>query len=543
MSSNSDSFWHKDAVIYQVHVKTFCDSNGDGVGDFKGLTSKLDYIQSLGTTLIWVMPFYPSPLKDDGYDISDYKAINPRYGTLEDFKEFLNEAHKRGIKVLTELVLNHTSDQHEWFQKARKAKPGDPARDFYVWSDTKEKYKDARIIFFDYEDSNWQWDDEAKAYYWHRFFRHQPDLNYDNPEVFKAMLDVVDFWLEMGVDGFRFDAARYLVERDGTLCDGLPETHTIMKKIRKHVDQKYPNRALLGEVDQKPKDIIKFFGDNDEMNMLFHFPVMPRMYLAMAFQDKTRVESIIKEIPPFPKECQWATFLRNHDELALEMVSKDEWDRMLEIYCPDPRGRVASGIVRRLAPLMANDRKKIEAINMMLFSLPGSPIVYYGDEIGMGSEYLHDRDGVRTPMQWNEGKNAGFSAADASKLILPIVSQQGYTPAEVNVEKQEKDKNSLLNWTRHILKVRKTLQVFGRGDINFVAPENKAVLAFTRSYEKENVLVLINLADRKESVKVDLSNHSGKSLCEIIQNKDMGKTSSSFIVELEPYGYRWIKIG
>ncbi|MEM2144075.1 MAG: maltose alpha-D-glucosyltransferase, partial [Candidatus Jordarchaeaceae archaeon] len=405
-----DSFWYKDAIIYEVHVKSFFDSSGDGIGDFRGLIEKLDYLESLGITAIWLLPFYPSPLKDDGYDISDYFEIHPNYGTLNDFKEFLREAHKRGIRVIIELILNHTSDQHLWFQRSRRAKPGSPWRDFYVWSETQEKYKEARIIFKDFENSNWAWDPVAKAYYWHRFYSHQPDLNYDNPRVHEAIFHVIDFWLEMGVDGLRLDAIPYLYEREGTNCENLPETFEFLEKLRTHIDSKFKNRILLAEANQWPEDAVAYFGEGNRCHMAFHFPLMPRFFMAVQMEDRFPIIDIIEQTPLIPESCQWTLFLRNHDELTLEMVTDEERDYMFRIYASDPKARINLGIRRRLAPLLDNDRRKIELMNVLLFSFPGTPIIYYGDEIGMGDNYyLGDRNGVRTPMQWSPDRNAGFS--------------------------------------------------------------------------------------------------------------------------------------
>ncbi|HEY0370952.1 MAG TPA: maltose alpha-D-glucosyltransferase, partial [Thermoanaerobaculia bacterium] len=418
----TDDLWYKDGIIYQTHVRAFFDSNGDGIGDFQGLTRKLDYLQDLGVNILWLLPFYPSPLRDDGYDIANYTAVNPSYGTLNDFKAFLKEAHRRGIRVVTELVINHTSDQHPWFQRSRRAKPGSPARDFYVWSETPDKYSDARIIFKDFETSNWAWDPEAKAYYWHRFFSHQPDLNFENPGVHEALMKALDFWMDMGVDAFRLDAIPYLFEREGTTSENLPETHTYLKRIRKHMDEHYPGRMLLAEANQWPEDSLPYFGDGDECHMAFHFPVMPRMYMALAMEDRFPIVDIMAQTPPIPENCQWALFLRNHDELTLEMVTDEDRDYMWRTYAADRQARINLGIRRRLAPLMQNNRSRIHLMNGLLFSFPGPPIIYYGDEIGMGDNiYLGDRNGVRTPMQWSADRNAGFSKANPQKLYLPVI--------------------------------------------------------------------------------------------------------------------------
>ena len=440
-----EKLWYKDAIIYEAHVKTFFDSNNDGLGDFQGLRQKLGYLESLGITAIWLLPFYPSPLRDDGYDIADYMTVNPDYGTLEDFKEFLDEAHSRGLKVITELVVNHTSDQHAWFQRARKAPAGSPERNFYVWNDDPNKYTETRIIFQDFEASNWTWDPVAGQYFWHRFFHHQPDLNFENPEVHQALFDVLDFWLGMGVDGLRLDAVPYLYEAEGTNCENLPQTYDYLKKLRSHVDEHYPNRMLLAEANQWPEDSAAYFGKGDLCHMNFHFPLMPRMYMALATEDRFPILDILDQTPEIPEACQWASFLRNHDELTLEMVTDEERDYMRRVYANDPKARINLGIRRRLAPLMTNDRRKIELMNVMLLSLPGTPVLYYGDEIGMGDNYyLGDRDGVRTPMQWNSDRNAGFSRANPQQLLLPVIIDPEYHYEAINVEVQESNVNSLL---------------------------------------------------------------------------------------------------
>jgi maltose alpha-D-glucosyltransferase / alpha-amylase len=461
-----DPLWYKDAIIYQLHVRAFRDSNEDGIGDFRGLTEKLDYLQDLGVTALWLLPFYVSPLRDDGYDIADYTAVHPNYGTLQDFKTFLDEAHRRGLRVITELVVNHTSDQHAWFQRARRAAPGTSERDFYVWSDTPEKYPDARIIFKDYEASNWSWDPVAKAYYWHRFYSHQPDLNFDNPDVVKALFEVLDFWLEMGIDGLRLDAVPYLYEREGTNCENLLETHAFLKRLRRYVDEKYPGRMLLAEANQWPEDSAAYFGNGDECNMAFHFPVMPRIFMAVHMEDNYPIIDILDQTPAIPDNSQWAIFLRNHDELTLEMVTDEDRDYMYKVYATDPQARINLGIRRRLAPLLWHNRRKIELLNCLLMSLPGTPIIYYGDEIGMGDNiYLGDRNGVRTPMQWSADRNAGFSRANPQRLYLPVIVDAEYHYEAVNVEAQQQNLHSQLWWTKRLLQLRKSFQAFGRGSI------------------------------------------------------------------------------
>ena len=459
-----DPLWYKDAVIYELHVKTFCDGNGDGIGDFKGLISKLDYLENLGITAIWLLPFYPSPLRDDGYDIADYYNVHPNYGTLQQFKDFLDRAHERGIRVITELVINHTSDQHKWFEKSRNAGRKSPWRDYYVWSDHTDKYSDARIIFTDFESSNWTWDPVAKAYYWHRFYSHQPDLNFENPRVQKAILKVVDFWFDMGVDGMRLDAVPYLYEEEGTNCENLPQTHEFLKKIRAHVDRKYKNRMLLAEANQWPEDSVQYFGDGDECHMAFHFPIMPRMFMAVQMEDNFPISDILDPPLEIPEECQWAVFLRNHDELTLEMVTDEERDYMYRSYASDPRAKINLGIRRRLAPLLGNNRRRIELMYILLLSMPGTPVLYYGDEIGMGDNYyLGDRDGVRTPMQWSNDRNAGFSRATPQSLYLPIIIDPQYHYEAVNAEVQEHNVSSLLWWMRRVIAMRKQHRALSRG--------------------------------------------------------------------------------
>jgi maltose alpha-D-glucosyltransferase/alpha-amylase len=505
-----DPLWYKDSIIYELHVKMFYDSDGDGMGDFRGLMEKLDYLQELGITAVWLLPFYPSPLRDDGYDIADYFDVNPRYGTLADFQAFLDAAHERNLRVITELVINHTSDQNVWFQKSRRAPPGSPEREFYVWSDTPEKYADARIIFKDFETSNWSWDPLAKAYYWHRFYSHQPDLNFDNPAVHEAVEKVCDFWLEMGVDGLRLDAVPYLYEREGTNCENLPETHVYLKKLRAHVDAKFPGRMLLAEANQWPEDAVSYFGSGDESHMNFHFPLMPRMFMALQMEDRFPIIDILEQTPSLPENCQWAMFLRNHDELTLEMVTDEERDYMWRVYAHDPTARINLGIRRRLAPLLANSRRKIELLNTMLFSMPGTPIIYYGDEIGMGDNiYLGDRNGVRTPMQWSPDRNAGFSKANPQQLHLPVIIDPEYHYEAINVENQQKNLSSLLWWMRRVIAMRKNFRAFSRGTLEFLYPDNAKVLAFLRRAENETVLVVVNLSRFAQSAELDLAAHAG----------------------------------
>jgi maltose alpha-D-glucosyltransferase / alpha-amylase len=539
-----DRLWYKDAIIYHLHVKAFHDSNDDGVGDFRGLTSKLDYIQDLGVNTIWLLPFYPSPLRDDGYDIADYRNIHPSYGTRADMRRFVRESHRRGLRVITELVINHTSDQHPWFQAARRAPPGSSKRDFYVWSDSDRRYAGTRIIFTDTETSNWAWDPVAKAYYWHRFFSHQPDLNFDNPHVLKALIRVMRLWLDVGVDGFRLDAIPYLCEREGTNNENLPETHALIKEIRSVVDQHYRNRLLLAEANQWPEDVREYFGDGDECHMAYHFPMMPRMYMAIAQEDRHPLVEIMGQTPSIPSSCQWAIFLRNHDELTLEMVTDEERDYMYQAYASDPRMRINVGIRRRLAPLMDNDPGKMQLMNSLLLSLPGSPIIYYGDEIGMGDNiYLGDRDAVRTPMQWSPDRNAGFSRADPQKLYLPPVMDPLYGFASVNVEAQMRDTGSLLNWMKRIIAVRKRHQAFGRGTLEFLRPGNRKVLAYLREHEGETVLCVANLSRSAQPVELDLSRFRTRIPMEL-----MGRTTFPpigdlpYLLTLGSYGFYWFRL-
>ena len=506
----NDPLWFKDAIIYELHVRAFHDSNADGVGDFRGLTEKLDYLQDLGVTAIWLLPFCPSPLRDDGYDIADFTNVHPAYGTRRDFRAFVREAHRRGLRVITELVVNHTSDQHPWFQRARKSSPGSKWREYYVWSETGEEYKDTRIIFKDTEHSNWTWDPVAKAYYWHRFFAHQPDLNYDNPDVQRAIFDVLDFWLDMGVDGLRLDAVPYLYEREGTNCENLDETHVYLKKLRKHVDKKYQDRMLLAEANQWPEDAAAYFGDGDECHMNFHFPLMPRLFMAMQMEDRFPIIDILEQTPDIPENCQWALFLRNHDELTLEMVTDEERDYMYRMFAHDSKARINLGIRRRLSPLLGNDRKKIELMYSLLFSMPGTPVIYYGEEIGMGDNYyLGDRNGVRTPMQWNADRNAGFSRANPQKLYLPIIIDPESHYEAVNVELQQDNAQSLLWWMKRMLSIRKQFKGFGQGTITFLQPANRKVLVYLRQYDEELVLIAANLSRYAQCVELDLSEYKG----------------------------------
>ncbi|UWQ21749.1 maltose alpha-D-glucosyltransferase [Jannaschia sp. W003] len=542
--------WFKDAVIYQCHVKAYQDSNGDGIGDFKGLMGRLDHIQSLGATALWLLPFYPSPLRDDGYDIAEFKAVNPQYGDMDDFQRLVDEAHARGLKVITELVINHTSDQHEWFQRARRAPKGSPERDFYVWSDDPSKWMDTtRVIFNDTHDSNWTWDPVAGQFYWHRFFDHQPDLNFDNPAVMEAVLDVMHFWLDKGVDGLRLDAIPYLVERDGTNNENLPETHEVLKAMRRDLDAHYEGRMLLAEANQWPEDTRPYFGEGDECHMGFHFPLMPRMYMAVAQEDRHAITDIIRQTPEIPDECQWGIFLRNHDELTLEMVTDRERDYLWETYASDKRARINMGIRRRLAPLMRNDRRKIELLNSMLLSMPGTPIMYYGDEIGMGDNiYLGDRDGVRTPMQWSADRNAGFSRADPQRLYLPAIQDPVFGYQAVNVEAQAASPSSFLNWIRRMVAVRKKHDVFGRGEIDLLYPANRKVLAYVRRSRDaepgaegdEAVLCVANLSRAPQAVEIDLSRYRGRVPVELVGQSPFPPVGDlPYMLTLPAYGFYW----
>ena len=532
--------WYKDAIFYEVYVRGFYDSNSDGVGDFRGLTKKLDYLEWLGVNCIWLLPFYESPLRDGGYDIADYYAVLPEYGTLDDFKEFLAAAHSRNIRVIADLVINHTSDQHQWFQEERRSKDSQ-RRNWYVWSDTDQKYLDARIIFADTERSNWTWDEEAKAFYWHRFFSHQPDLNYDNPQVQQAMLDVVSFWLELGVDGLRVDAVPYLFEREGTNCENLPETHEFLRRLRKFVADKYPSALLLAEANQWPEDVVQYFGVGDEFHMAYHFPIMPRLFMALRQEDRRPIVEILERTPTIPENCQWGMFLRNHDELTLEMVTDEERDYLYDEYAKDRRMRLNVGIRRRLAPLTDNGRRRIELLHALLLSLPGSPFLYYGDEIGMGDNiYLGDRDGVRTPMQWSADRNAGFSQADFARLYFPVIMDPVYGYQAVNVEAQQRYGTSLLNWVREMIHLRQRHPVFGRGSLEFVKPSNRKVFAFTRTDDHEAMLCVFNLSQFSQAAELDLAAHVDRVPFEM-----MGSTQFPTIGEhpyqlaLGPRGFYW----
>ncbi|MDD2310063.1 MAG: maltose alpha-D-glucosyltransferase [Desulfuromonadaceae bacterium] len=542
--AESEALWYKDAVVYQLHVKAFFDANGDGLGDFPGLIEKLDYVHDLGVNTIWLLPFYPSPMKDDGYDVSDYHNVHPQYGTRNDLRTLMREAHRRGLRVITELVVNHTSDQHPWFQAARRAPAGSSKRNFYVWSDSVRKYADTRIIFNDTETSNWTWDPVAGAYYWHRFFSHQPDLNFDNPKVLKAIIRVMRFWFDIGVDGFRLDAIPYLCEREGTSNENLPETHSIIQQIRAQVDEHYSNRLLLAEANQWPEDVREYFGDGDECHMAYHFPLMPRIYMAIAQEDRHPVVEIMQQTPEIPENCQWAIFLRNHDELTLEMVTSKERDYMYRMYAADPRARINLGIRRRLAPLMENDRERIKLMNSLLLSMPGSPIIYYGDEIGMGDNiFLGDRNGVRTPMQWSPDRNAGFSRADPQRLFLPPIMDPVYGYEAVNVEAQTRDPSSLLNWMRRMLAVRKGSKAFGRGRLSFLSPGNRKILAYLREYGEETILCVANLGRSAQPVELDLAHYRGRVPLEM-----MGRTAFPpigdlpYLLTLPACGFFWFRL-
>jgi maltose alpha-D-glucosyltransferase/alpha-amylase len=540
----SDELWYKDAIIYQLHVKAFSDSNNDGIGDFVGLTEKLGYLQDLGVTTLWLMPFYPSPGRDDGYDISDYGAVSPDYGTMKDFRRFIAEAKRRGLRVITELVVNHTSDQHRWFKRARRSPAGSSARDWYVWSDTDQKYAGTRIIFTDTEKSNWTWDPEAKAYYWHRFFSHQPDLNFDNPRVVNAVVRVMKRWLDAGVDGFRLDAIPYLCERDGTNNENLPETHAIIKRLRAEMDAYAPGKVLLAEANQWPEDVQEYFGDGDECHMAYHFPLMPRIYMAIAQEDRFPITDILRQTPDIPPNCQWAMFLRNHDELTLEMVTDVERDYLWSTYANDPRARINVGIRRRLAPLMDNDRRKIELMNSLLMSFPGTPIIYYGDEIGMGDNiYLGDRNGVRTPMQWTPDRNGGFSRSDPARLYAPPIMDPVYGYEAVNVEAQSRSLSSLLSATKRLISVRKSSLAFGRGTMTFVRSSNRSVLSYIRQYRDEVILCVANLSRSAQATELDLSTWKGRVPLEML-----GRTlfpaigELTYLITLGPYGFYWFHL-
>jgi len=545
-TSAKTDYWYKSAVIYEVHVRAFQDSNADGTGDFRGLTSRLDYLRDLGVTAIWILPFYPSPLKDDGYDIADYYGVHPKYGTLADFKVLLREGHRRGLRIITELVLNHTSDQHPWFQRARRAKPGSRWRDYYVWNDTPDKYKGTRIIFKDTELSNWTWDPVANAYYWHRFYSHQPDLNFDHEPVHEELFNVVDFWMGLGVDGVRLDAVPYLYEREGTSCENLPETHAFLKTLRKHVDDKFSNRMLLAEANQWPDDAVAYFGSGrgDECHMAFHFPLMPRLFMSLRMEDRTPIVDILQQTPAAPETAQWALFLRNHDELTLEMVTDEERDYMYRMYAHIHQARLNLGIRRRLAPLVGNDRRRIELLSALLFSLPGTPVIYYGDEIGMGENiYLGDRNGVRTPMQWSADKNAGFSRANPQSLYLPINLDPENHYEAVNVEVQEQNRHSLLWWMRQLISLRKRWKSFGQGTLEFLHPENRKVLAYIRRYEDECVLVVTNLSRFVQPVELDLSAFQSRAPFEMFGHTEFPViTDKPYFLTLGPHAFYWFSL-
>jgi maltose alpha-D-glucosyltransferase / alpha-amylase len=541
--SQDENLWYKDAIIYQLHVRTFCDSNADGIGDFRGLTSKLDYLQELGINALWLLPFYPSPLRDDGYDIADYTSVHPSYGSLQDFKDFLAAAHDRRIRVITEMVVNHTSDQHPWFQEARSSREN-PKRDWYVWSETDTRYQGVRIIFLDTEMSNWAWDPISKSYYWHRFFNHQPDLNYDNPAVREAMWEVMKFWFDIGVDGFRLDAVPYLIERDGTSCENLPETHDIIRKFRKRIDQAYPGKMLLAEANQWPADVSAYFGKGDEFHMAFHFPLMPRMFMAVKLEDRKPIIEILEQTPQIPETCQWCIFLRNHDELTLEMVTDVERDYMYDEYAVDKAMRINLGIRRRLAPMMENDRRRVELLTGLLLSMPGTPIIYYGDEIGMGDNiYLGDRNGVRTPMQWNGGWNAGFSAADPERLYSPLISNAVYGYQAINVDSQRRSAHSLLSWTKSVIQTRNQFRVFSRGSIEFLNPSNHRVLAYVRRLGDEKMLIVNNLSSSAQAVELDLQMYKRHIPIEMFGRNLFPRIGDlPYLLTLGPYQFYWFRL-
>jgi maltose alpha-D-glucosyltransferase / alpha-amylase len=542
--TESDSLWYKDAIIYQLHVKSFRDSNADGFGDFRGLIEKLDYIQQLGANTVWLLPFYPSPLKDDGYDIAGYEEIHSSYGSIEDFKAFMEAAHSRGIRVLTELVINHTSDQHPWFQRARSAPKDSPYRNWYVWSDDPNRYSGAGIIFTDTEKSNWAWDPEAKQFYWHRFFSHQPDLNFDNPDVLEAVMNVMRFWLRLGVDGMRLDAIPYLVEREGTDCQGLPETHEILRRLRKTLDVEFPGRVFIAEANQWPSEVRQYFGNSDECHMAFHFPVMPRMFMALRREDRTPIVDIMRQTPEIPNDCQWAVFLRNHDELTLEMVTDEERDYMYREYARDPRMRVNVGIRRRLSPLMESGRRQIELMNALLMSMPGTPIIYYGDELGMGDNiYLGDRNGVRTPMQWSADRNAGFSEADTAALFAPLIVDAPYGYHTVNVAAQERLPTSLLRWMRRLISVRQEFKAFGRGTWEPLDAANRKVLVFLRRYNDETILCVNNLSRFAQYVELDLQALNGLVPLELWSKYTFPPIGQlPYLLTMGPHNFFWFRM-
>jgi maltose alpha-D-glucosyltransferase/alpha-amylase len=539
-----DPLWYKDAIVYETHVKAFRDANGDGIGDFAGLVEKLDYLEDLGVTCLWLLPFFPSPLRDDGYDIADYRGVHPAYGTLEDFRRLVEEAHRREIAVVIELVVNHTSDQHPWFQRARRAPPGSQERDYYVWSDTDRRFEQARIIFTDTERSNWAWDPVARAYYWHRFFSHQPDLNYDSPLVVGEILEVMRHWLDLGIDGFRLDAIPYLVEREGTSCENLPETHAVLRKIRAFVDRHYPGRVLLAEANQWPRDVAPYFGTGDECHMAFHFPVMPRIFMALRQEDAEPIVDILRRTPPIPEGCQWALFLRNHDELTLEMVSEDERDYMVLAYARQPRARLNVGIRRRLSPLVDNSRRRIELLNSLLFSLPGTPVIYYGDELGMGDDvHRPDRDGVRTPMQWSADRNAGFSEAEPGRLYSQPIADPVHGHAAVNVEAQRRNPSSLLHWMRNMIRLRKQFKVLGRGTIEFLPVQNRSILAYVRRWQQDTVLCVANMSRHAQPAELDLSAFEGATPVEMLGYTGFPRIGKlPYFLTLGGYGFYWFEL-
>jgi len=543
LALQKDNLWYKDALIYQLHVRTFCDSNADGVGDFPGLTQRLDYLQDLGITAIWLLPFFPSPLRDDGYDIADYTSVHASYGSLEDFKAFLEAAHTRGMRIIIEMVLNHTSDQHPWFKEARSSREN-PKRDWYVWSQTDLRYEGVPIIFVDTETSNWAWDPVSKSYYWHRFFSHQPDLNFDNPEVLEALWGIMRFWLDLGVDGFRFDAVPYLVEREGTPCENLPETHAIIRDLRKRLDLAYPGKMLLAEANNWPVNVRAYFGNGDEFHTAFHFPLMPRMFMSVKLEDRKPIIDIFEQTPEIPDNCQWCIFLRNHDELTLEMVTDIERDYMYDEYAVDKTMRINRGIRRRLAPMMDNDRRRIELLNGLLMSMPGTPIVYYGDEIGMGDNiYLGDRNGVRTPMQWDGDANAGFSAADPERLYSPVISNAVYGYQAINVESQKRSEHSLLRWMKSLIKLRNSFQVFGRGSILFLKPANHRVLAYVRQFGEETVLIVNNLSSSAQAVELDMRRFKGYIPIEMFGRNLFPRFGEApYLLTLGPYQFFWFQL-
>ena len=542
-AGKNDPLWFKDAIIYELSVRAFYDSNGDGIGDFPGLVQKLDYLEDLGINTIWLLPFYPSPLKDDGFDVSEYCDIHPDYGTLADFKLFLKEAHRRGIKVITELILNHTSDQHSWFQKSRKARSGSKHKDYYVWSETTDKYKEARVMFSDEEASNWSWDNSAKSYFWHRFYRHQPELNFDNQEVQLEMIKIIDFWMKIGVDGFRLPSVPFLFEEEGTNCENLPQTHAFLKKIRSHIDHHYENRVLIAEANLWPEDAAQYFGEGQECHMSFNYPLMPRLFLGLRTEDSYPIIDIIEQTPVTPLNSQWALFLRNHDEIGLDMVTEEEKDYLFKAYATDPHTKHNLGIRRRLAPLLNNDRRKIELLYTILFSLPGTPVLYYGDEIGMGDNiYLGDRFGVRTPMQWNMNINAGFSNANPQKLYLPVVTDPVYRYESLNVATHEENPSSLMWWVKNVLVMRKRLNVFGRGDLKFIESTNSKVLCFARTYNDQKIIVVANLSQFSQATSLNLENYKDCDITEVFsQNRFKNVGTGDYPITIGPYGYFWFQ--